>query len=71
MIIARFLTLKEMHGHSYQSVEMALQLIAGDRHHVTKRSTHVFAIDEVDLALRTLTGRGVSGTVHMTIDPWP
>ena len=70
MIIARFLTVKGMRGHSYQSVEMALQLIAGNRHQVTKMSTHVFTLNEVDLALRSLTGRGVSGAVHMTVDPW-
>ena len=71
MIIARFLTVKGMRGHSYQSVEMALQLIAGDRHGVTRMSTHAFALDDVDLALRSLTGRGVSGAVHMTVNPWP
>ena len=70
MIIARFLTVKGMRGHSYQSVEMALQLIAGDRHQVTKMSTHAFALDDVDLALRSLTGRGVAGAVHMTVNPW-
>ena len=70
MIIARFLTVKGMRGHSYQSVEMALQLIAGNRHQVTKMSTHVFPLDDVDLALRSLTGAGVKGPVHMTVNPW-
>jgi threonine dehydrogenase-like Zn-dependent dehydrogenase len=70
MIIARFLTVKGMRGHSYQSVELALQLIAADRHQVTRMSTHTFGLAETDLALRTLQGDGVENAIHMTIDPW-
>ncbi len=70
MIIARFLTVKGMRGHSYQSVELALQLIAGNRHNVTSMSTHLFGLDDTDLALRTLNGKGVENAVHMVIDPW-
>jgi threonine dehydrogenase-like Zn-dependent dehydrogenase len=69
MIIARFLTVKGMRGHSYESVELALQLIAGNRHEVTRMSTHLFGLAETDLALRSLVGEGVDGAVHMTIDP--
>ena len=68
-IIANFLTVKGMRGHSYTSVELALQLIAGDRHHVTAMSTHAFTLEETDLALRSLVGQGVDGAIHMTIDP--
>ncbi|BAO92178.1 zinc-dependent alcohol dehydrogenase [Caballeronia cordobensis] len=70
MIIARFLTVKGMRGHSYQSVELALQLIAANRHDVTRMSTHTFGLGDTDLALRTLHGEGVEGAIHMTIDPW-
>lgn len=68
-IIANFLTVKGMRGHSYESIELALQLIAGNRHHVTAMSTHTFSLDETDLALRSLVGEGVEGPIHMTIDP--
>ncbi len=70
MIIARFLTVKGMRGHSYESVELALQLIAGNRHNVTSMSTHTFGLADTDLALRSLVGQGVEQPVHMTIDPW-
>jgi threonine dehydrogenase-like Zn-dependent dehydrogenase len=70
MIIARFLTVKGMRGHSYESVELALQLIAANRHHVTDMSTHTFALKETDLALRSLVGQGVEAAIHMTVDPW-
>jgi threonine dehydrogenase-like Zn-dependent dehydrogenase len=70
MIISRFLTVKGMRGHSYESVELALQLIAANRNNVTAMSTHTFALAETDLALRSLVGKGVDGAVHMTVDPW-
>lgn len=70
MIIARFLTVKGMRGHSYQSVELALQLIAGNRHNVTSMSSHLFGLEDTDLALRSLAGKGVENAIHMVIDPW-
>lgn len=70
MIIARFLTVKGMRGHSYESVELALQLISANRHAVTQMSTHTFALADTDLALRSLVGQGVDAAVHMTVDPW-
>lgn len=68
-IIANFLTVKGMRGHSYESVELALQLIAANRHGVTAMSTHAFGLAETDLALRSLAGQGVDGAIHMTVDP--
>lgn len=70
MIIARFLTIKGMRGHSYESVELALQLIAGDRHNVKSMSTHMFGLAQTEYALRSLVGEGAEDAVHMTIDPW-
>lgn len=69
-IIANFLTVKGMRGHSYESVELALQLIAANRHRVCEMSTHVFTLAQTDLALRSLIGEGVTGSIHMTINPW-
>ena len=70
MIIARFLTVKGMRGHSFESVELALQLIAGNRHNVREMSTHSFGLDQTEYALRSLVGEGADDVVHMTIDPW-
>ena len=68
-IIANFLTVKGMRGHSYESVELALQLISGNRHNVKAMSTHSFALQDTDLALRSLAGEGVDAAIHMTIEP--
>lgn len=68
-IIANFLTVKGMRGHSYAAVELALQLIAANRHQVTEMSTHALGLQDTDLALRTLVGEGLEGAIHMVIDP--
>ena len=70
MIIAKFLTVKGMRGHSYESVELALQLIAGNRHNVKDMSTHMFGLDQTEYAIRSLVGEGAEDAIHMTIDPW-
>ena len=69
LIIARFLTVTGMRGHSYHSVELALQLIAANRHGVQAMSSHTYRLHETDRALRSLVGEGDEGMVHMTIDP--
>jgi threonine dehydrogenase-like Zn-dependent dehydrogenase len=70
MIISKFLTVKGMRGHSYESVEVALQLIAANRHNVQEMSTHTFGLAQTELALKTLVGDGEQDAIHMTIDPW-
>jgi threonine dehydrogenase-like Zn-dependent dehydrogenase len=70
MVIAKFLTVKGMRGHSYESVELALQMIAANRHNVQEMSTHMFGLAQTEYALRTLVGEGAADAVHMTIDPW-
>jgi threonine dehydrogenase-like Zn-dependent dehydrogenase len=70
MVIAKFLTVKGMRGHSYESVELALQMIAANRHNVQEMSTHMFGLAQTEYALRTLVGEGAEDAVHMTIDPW-
>jgi threonine dehydrogenase-like Zn-dependent dehydrogenase len=69
-IIAKFLTVKGMRGHSWQAVELALGVIANDRHGVCDLSTHTFALQDTDVALRTLVGQGAEAAVHCTVDPW-
>jgi threonine dehydrogenase-like Zn-dependent dehydrogenase len=69
-IIAKFLTVRGMRGHSYRSVELALGMIAADRRNVRALSTHGFGLGEVDLALRTLVGEGAEAAIHCTVDPW-
>ena len=68
-IIAKFLTVKGMRGHSFESVELALQLIHRDQYAVKEMSTHLFGLNETDLALQRLVGKGVNEPIHMVIEP--
>ena len=69
-LIQKFLTLKGMRGHSYQSVELALKLIASGRYPLEALSTHQFRLAETDEALHTLVGQGRPNPIHCTVYPW-
>lgn len=69
-LLARRITLRPCRGHSYQSVEMALQLIASGRFPLDLMATHRFGLDDVDLALRSVGGEGADGAIHVTVMPW-
>ena len=68
-IIAKFLTVKGMRGHSFESVELALQIIASDKHAIKQMGTHLLGLQQTDLALQTLVGNGLEGAIHMVVDP--
>lgn len=70
LLITRFLTLRGMRGHSYLSVEMAIQIIASGKYPLDEMCTHVFALEEVDQALHTVGGKGLPGAIHCAVDPW-
>lgn len=70
VLISRFLTVKGMRGHSYQAVELALQLIASGQYPLDKMCTHIFGLSEVDEALRTVGGEGRPHAIHCVVDPW-
>ena len=70
VLISRFLTVKGMRGHSFESVEIALQIIASGRWPLESLCTHVFGLDEVDEALRTVGGEGRPDPIHCAVDPW-
>jgi threonine dehydrogenase-like Zn-dependent dehydrogenase len=70
LLITRFLTVKGMRGHSYESVEMALAIIAAGKYALEELCTHSFPLAEVDAALRTVGGEGEAGAIHCAVDPW-
>jgi multidrug efflux pump subunit AcrA (membrane-fusion protein) len=69
-LVRRFLTVKGMRGHSFESVEIALQIIASGRYPLEALCTHVFGLGEVDEALRTVGGEGRPDPIHCAVDPW-
>ncbi len=69
-IIGNFLTVRGMRGHSYQAVELAMQLINRDAHHIREMSSRVFGLAETDLAIRTIAGAVPEPALHCCVDPW-
>jgi threonine dehydrogenase-like Zn-dependent dehydrogenase len=69
LIISHFLTVLGMRGHSYAAVEMAIDLIAHNRHGVLALSSPSYGLHQTDHALQTLVGRGDVGRLHTSIDP--
>ena len=63
-LLARRLTLRPCRGHSYHAVELALQYITSGRFPLRLMATHRFALEETDLAIRTLGGEGEPGAIH-------
>jgi threonine dehydrogenase-like Zn-dependent dehydrogenase len=73
-LIKKAVNLRGVRGHSFQAVEMALELMRSKRIDLGLMSSHEFGLDDVDEALRLVGGeiRDTQGNVaiHVTIDPW-
>jgi threonine dehydrogenase-like Zn-dependent dehydrogenase len=69
-LIQRCLTVKGVRGHSYSSVELALQVIASGKYPLGEMCTHQYSVGEVDDALKTTGGLGSPGAIHVTVLPW-
>jgi threonine dehydrogenase-like Zn-dependent dehydrogenase len=66
----KYVTLKAARGHSYASVELAIQHIAARRWPVELMCTHRFGLEDVDRAIRSVGGVGEPGAIHVTVLPW-
>jgi threonine dehydrogenase-like Zn-dependent dehydrogenase len=64
------LTLKWAHGHSYQSVELAIQYIASGEFPIADLTAHHFGLKDVAMAIKSIAGEGVPGAIHVSVDPW-
>jgi threonine dehydrogenase-like Zn-dependent dehydrogenase len=69
-IIGNFLTVRGMRGHSYQAVELAMQLINRNAHNIRDMASRVFGLAETDLAIRTIAGKTPEPALHCSVDPW-
>ena len=56
-------------GHSYKSVELAIQFIASGKLPMDQISTHTYPLSRAREALDTLAGNGEPGAIHVSIMP--
>ena len=66
----KYITLKAARGHSYASVELAIQWIASGKFPLDLLTTHHFGLDGIDLAIKSTGGTGLAGAIHVTVLPW-
>jgi threonine dehydrogenase-like Zn-dependent dehydrogenase len=66
----KYVTVKAARGHSYASVELAIQRIASGKYPLELLTTHHFGLSDVDLAIKSTGGKGKPGAIHVTVLPW-
>jgi threonine dehydrogenase-like Zn-dependent dehydrogenase len=65
------ITIKSARGHSYRACELALQQLGSGRFPLERLSTHRFALDQVDHAIRALAGdTAEENVIHISLMPW-
>ncbi|MBV8645177.1 MAG: zinc-binding dehydrogenase [Candidatus Eremiobacteraeota bacterium] len=69
-VIRQQITLRGVRGHSFRSVETALDLMARGTVPLEAMSTHAFGLDGVDHALRLAGGEFEEAAIHVTVTPW-
>jgi threonine dehydrogenase-like Zn-dependent dehydrogenase len=68
-LISKYLSMKGVRGHSYESVELALQVIASGKYPLGEMCTHLYPLSKVDQALRTMGGEGEPEAIHVVVAP--
>lgn len=66
----RYLTVRAPRGHSFRSIEIALELLASGRWPVERLCSHDYGLDGVHTAIMATAGRAVDGAIHVTVSPW-
>ena len=69
-VTVKFITIRSARGHSYKACELALAQLASKRFPLEKMTTHRFGLKDVDLAIRSVGGKGVPGVIHASLMPW-
>jgi threonine dehydrogenase-like Zn-dependent dehydrogenase len=74
LVIRKAVDFRGVRGHSFKSVEMALDLMASNTVDLEAMSTHEYGLDEADTAVRLVGGEITDehgeSPIHVTIDPW-
>lgn len=65
----RKIVLKQANGHSFKSVEMAIQFLADGKLPMDQISTHTFPMSKALEAIDAVSGNGAPGAIHVSILP--
>jgi hypothetical protein len=57
-------------GHSYESVELAINTMKAGTFPLELISTHVVGLRDVDRALKMVGGEATEKSIHITVEPW-
>jgi threonine dehydrogenase-like Zn-dependent dehydrogenase len=69
-VTLKFITIRCARGHSYRACELALEQLASKRFPLEKITTHTFGLKEVDLAIKSVGGKGLPDVLHASLLPW-
>jgi len=69
-LTVKAITIKSARGHSFRACELALQQRASKRFPLEMVTTHKFGLKDVDLAIRSVGGKGVPDVIHASLMPW-
>ena len=69
-VTVKYITIKSARGHSYRACELALQQLASHRFPLELVTTHTFALDEADYAIKSVGGEGAKDVIHVSLLPW-
>ncbi|MDQ3681112.1 MAG: zinc-binding dehydrogenase [Actinomycetota bacterium] len=64
------IALKSARGHGYRAVELALEQLASGRFPLERLGTHTFGLEDVDHAIRALSGETGEDAIHISLLPW-
>ena len=65
----RKIVLKQANGHSFKSVELAIQFLADGKLPMDQISTHTFPMSKALEAIDAVSGNGAPGAIHVSILP--
>ncbi|WCK56681.1 alcohol dehydrogenase catalytic domain-containing protein [Aneurinibacillus sp. Ricciae_BoGa-3] len=70
IIYNKSLIIKGVRGHSYESVQMAVEFVASGKFPLAIMNSHNYKLSDTDLALRTAGGEGEPSPLLVTVSPW-
>ena len=66
----KLVTMKWVQGSSFSAFELALGVIASGSYPLQKLCSHQYGLSHVDDAMKTASGQGEAGPIHVSVNPW-